>query len=442
MIEAGAVRDALGVNHRPGAIAIDDQGSIIAAGSVDHVKPLATTHTRVLSLPDQLVMPALVNAHAHLDLSFLGPQAYDGNFVGWLSRITELRLGGQSVDCITQSVHDGLRQSYEQGVGYVGDVAGSVHAVMARDVSSVKFPGVSYLECFGVGRGQVDGFIRLQRALAELPRSPKHFKVGLSPHAPYTAGLALYLAVTRLAEEKGYPLCTHLAESPAEIEFVRDLKGLFVDRRKQLGKWDDTLAPTGQHPIDWLQPALRRTPWLVAHANFADENHLRPLAFSHTSVVYCPRASDYFGFPTGAGGGGGGVHPYRAMLQAGVNVCLGTDSILCQPPASIEPQPMSMLAQMRYLYQRDQTEPDLLLRMATVNGLQALGLPSCYATLQPGTPGSPGAPGSPGCPARLIQVRFDVSNSADPLQQVLMNRELVQPMVWVDAREKIREGWV
>ncbi len=424
IIQAGAVRDAVVVNHRPGAIAIDDQGSILAAGPLDAVKPMATTHTRVISMPDQLILPALVNAHAHLDLTFLGPQRYEGNFIDWLSRITDLRLGGQSVECMTQSVHEGLRQSYGQGIGYVGDIAGSVHAVKARSSALMALPGVSYLECFGVGRGQVDGFIRLQRALAELPMATKYFKVGLSPHAPYTAGLALYLAVTQLAEEKGYPLCTHLAESSAEIEFVRDLTGPFVARRKQLGLWDDTLAPTGLHPIDWLEPALRRTPWLVAHANYAQGDHIRSLAFHQTNVVYCPRASDYFGFPSGTGG----THPYRAMLQAGVNVCLGTDSILCQPPANIEPQPLSMLAQMRHLYQRDQTDPDLLLRMATVNGISALGLPSGCATLQAGAP------------ARLIQVPFDVKNSTDPLQQVLTNRESVQPMVWLDAQGKFKGG--
>jgi cytosine/adenosine deaminase-related metal-dependent hydrolase len=102
------------------------------------------------------------------------------------------------------------------------------------------------------------------------------------------------------------------------------------------------------------------------------------------------------------------------MLAAGVNVCLGTDSILCQPPN--EPQPLGILPQMRFLYRRDKTDPDVLLRMATVNGLRAMGLDENLATLQAGAP------------ARLIAVKIDPHEATDPLVQVLLNDSIVEPV--------------
>ncbi|NJL32318.1 MAG: amidohydrolase family protein [Phycisphaerales bacterium] len=408
--------DATGLQLRPVAgsgpvaVAISHDDTLMGVGTFEELSALCGENTRILKLPDRLIMPALVNTHAHLDLTHLGPQPYTGDFIEWLSRITELRLGGQTSECIAESVTEGLRLSHEQGVGYLGDIAGSVDAVLARHEATMRLPGVSYFECFGVGHRQVDGYIALLKALNHLPDSMNGFSLGISPHAPYTAGLSLYLAVTRLALDKGYALSTHLAESPAEIDFTRDLAGPFVDRRKQLNKWDDTLAPSGLHPIDWLEPALRQKPWLIAHANITDPSHHRLLDAAQTSVAYCPRASSYFGFPPQ------GEHPYKAMLQAGVNVCLGTDSILCQPASDKVNQPHSILEQMRYLYQRDHTDPQLLLRMATVNGIQALGLPSNFATLKPGAP------------ARLIQVRFNPDDPLDVLTQVLTNTEHVSPV--------------
>ncbi len=91
------------------------------------------------------------------------------------------------------------------------------------------------------------------------------------------------------------------------------------------------------------------------------------------SIAYCPIASEYFGHRG---------HRYRELLARGVNVCLGTDSMLCQPPD--EPQPHGILAQMRRLLERDDVAPGLLLAMATVNGAKALGLPAGTATLRPG----------------------------------------------------------
>ena len=104
------------------------------------------------------------------------------------------------------------------------------------------------------------------------------------------------------------------------------------------------------------------------------------------------------------------------MQASGVNVCLGTDSIVCTDPN--DPQPLGLLSAMRRLYQRDDTDADVLLRMATINGARALRLDGTFATLQPG--------------ARAIfaSVQIDPESQVDPLVQALMNLEPAQPLLF------------
>jgi len=100
---------------------------------------------------------------------------------------------------------------------------------------------------------------------------------------------------------------------------------------------------------------------------------LDTLAASGASVVYCPRSRDYFGHEQDSG-----PHRYREMLQRGINVALGTDSILNIPEAQSDR--LSTLDEMRLLHTRDRTDPLEALRMATTNGARALGMNESVVT--------------------------------------------------------------
>ena len=197
--------------------------------------------------------------------------------------------------------------------------------------------------------------------------------------------------------------------------------GRFLSCFKSLGKWSPEFAAhygRGLSPVRWMEPYLRRAPWLLAHCNYVSDDDIALLADTNASVAYCPIASEYFGHHTsgasGASGVSGGGHRYRDMLDAGINVCLGTDSIVCQPPG--ETQPLGILPQMRRLYQRDQTDPALLLRMATDHGQRALAR-------QGGTD-------------VLMAVPFDAAEPTDPLTQTLQRRDAVETISVSDDVEQ------
>ena len=407
---AAAIRDAQGTHARPGAVAVK-HGMVVASGHPDSLPKRLLKNATFVDRPDELILPLLVNAHAHLDLTSVGPTPYQGSFTDWLRSVMQQRPNEPKR--IIDAVRHGLRLSKEAGTGHLGDIAGSTAAIMARRQAPKEclIPGVSYMECFGLGANQNGAIVRVERALNDLPfetpiaHHDRGAVLGLAPHAPYSTGLEVYMATRRLSHTRFYRLATHMAETQEEIQFVKDAAGPFAELLKELGKWDDAIEPTGQHPVEWLEPVLKHARWLLAHCNYVDDEHIEILQKTGTSVVYCPIAGEYFGHTD---------HRYRDMIDAGVNVCLGTDSILCQP--SNEPQPMGILPQMRRLFKRDLTDPNLLLKMATTNGMLALEYTETFATLQKRAP------------AQFAAVKINPADPLDPLVQVLSGDQPVTPI--------------
>lgn len=393
---AAAIRDAAGNAARPGAVAVCGE-RIVAAGRPEDVRAHALDRTpdRVVDHGSVLLLPAFVNAHAHLDLTSIGPRPFEGTFLDWVGLV--MRERPTERDAIRAAVEHGLRLSRESGVGWVGDIAGSSEAVLARAEADERdrVPGVSWLEVFGIGSRTEAGIAQAEARLAELRGACEgvtDLRVDLQPHAPYSAGLGLF----ERAAELGAP-STHLAETLAELEFVDSATGPFRDLLTQLRGEDLALVGSGTSPVQAFAKALRRSRWVLAHCNYVDDADLELLArCPGVTVAYCPIASEYFGHHG---------HRYRDMLARGVPVALGTDSILCQPQG--EPTPLGILPACRRLRARDRTDGDTLLAMATVHGARALGLEAGAATLRPGAP------------ARFATAPIDPSDATDPWLQCL-----------------------
>ena len=435
LYRAAAVCDAVGTEGRPGAVAVRD-GRVVAAGPVGWAERQIDQPDRIIDLPDMLLLPTMVNAHAHLDLTSLGPRPFPGDFVSWLRMVIDDAPRDESL--VSEAVREGSRLSRESGVGYVGDIARCVASVQARLIDKT-LSGASYLECFGIGAGKRDGIRNLRTQIDQLlsgistpedgfvgwNASGDGLRIGIQPHAPYSAGSDLYEAAVETGRRFGLSLSTHLAESIEELIFVDQAKGPLARLVRDLEKWDESIRPTGLTPLEWMREKLERGRWLLAHCNFLQDKDIEILAKTDASVVYCPIASDYFQHGLAAQSAGWRwdysgkqsdrredshsmwQHRYIDLLDTGVNVCLGTDSIVCQPKE--ESQPLSILSQMRYLYRRDKTDPTALLAMATTNGMAALGFDPRDATLQPGSM------------AGVASVAIDAADTADPMRQILTN---------------------
>jgi len=420
-IDALAAADGAGFFASPASILIEfvNPGPsgwhtrLLAAGPTTEIaRHEAHTGGRVLAVsrPGSVLIPGLVNAHAHLDLTHLGPRTHDpsAGFVAWIDMIRAGRLA-EDAD-IAKSVEHGLRLSLAAGTVAIGDIAGAPRGRPSlapwRTMCKLGIRGVSYLEFFGIGQTVARSWALLPETLAAAAAEESAFagrsaRLGLSPHATTTVARKLYLdavALARTGDVGGVggdrSMCTHLAETPEEREFIAAGTGPHRELLERLGVWEPSIIEDlgrGLHPVAHLADILRSRPMTVAHVNDAPDEAIAILAATGTSVVYCPHASAYFGAERHFG-----PHRYRDMLAAGINVAIGTDSIVNLPPAAAgmpsattpidDASGISIWQELRFLYARDGTAPTTLLRMATVNGAHALQFDSAPFAFTRGAP--------------------------------------------------------
>ena len=352
LIHADAIADHSGVLAAPGAVLLEEE-EIIAVGSVQE---LGGVGDAMLTQIHGTVTPSLVNAHTHLDLSGEGIKPAKNSFVHWVEKDVLPIRQDSNEESIQSAVQRGVDLTLAGGTSVVGDIAGSMVAAEAVVASSLQ--GTVFVEILGQGVKEKSAIELIQ----QIPAS-----MGVQPHAPYSCSKAIYES----AFASGLPVATHLSETQEELTCTLESAGDLVDLAKRLGTWDETIECWNSHPIDAMIQLAGRVPLLAAHVHYIEDRHLELLANSNITVVYCPRASAYFGHVG---------HRWKDMLEAGVNVALGTDSLLCLD----SPDRMSVLDEMRYLYLNQNADPQTLFAMATVHGAIGLGIDPALVTLSTG----------------------------------------------------------
>lgn len=329
-----------------------------------------------------VLIPGLVNAHTHLDLTHVGPLPFDKSqgFTGFIRNVLQHRLADDAK--IAESVDKGIELSLKGGVVAVGDICGVANGQPCltpfHTLRKSQLSGVSYLEFFAIGNVPFPTLPPSGASWESLAPTPdSRVRLGLSPHAPYTVSLNAYALAESLAAMHHLPLCTHAAETPEERDFIAAASGPFRSFLEKAGWWNDAISGPdgvghGKTPLRHLVQRLEACPYLLAHVNQLSSEDLRVLTHTRTAIAYCPRASHYFDAASHFG-----RHRYQDMQIANLCVALGTDSIINLPPSTTQPKGrLSTLDEARFLFQRDETDPRLLLAMCTMNGARALGLSS------------------------------------------------------------------
>jgi cytosine/adenosine deaminase-related metal-dependent hydrolase len=349
---------------------------VVSDGAIVRVEPKRRGRAD-RDLGNVAVLPGFVNAHTHLDLTPLPvhPDRADGSEdeVRWLRRVVEHRRSA-APESSRRAIARNIAASLAAGTTSVADISPAGASWPALSESPIR--GVVFAEVVGLKR--MRGIETNQAAwdwIASLgieEEDPvRRLRPGLSPHAPYSTAGWLY---ERAAAGK-LPLSTHLAEMPEELTLLRSRGGPLRSFLEDIGAWDDDWEPLGPSPADYLrQGELRRSDWLVAHGTYLSPDEFWGLRAPgdedrRVAVAYCPRTHARFGHDP---------HPYRAMLERGVIVCLGTDGLASSPS-------LSVLDEVRFLHARDPSlSGPLLLTMSTLFGAWALRLEEVVGTLTPG----------------------------------------------------------
>ena len=363
---------------------------IVASGTQHQIEAQGFAEsTMQITLANRILIPALVNAHTHLDLTHIGPVAHNPSdgFVQWVDMIRSKRKSEDQE--IRSATRFGIACSLAGGCAAVGDIAGAPGGRLtdapAIELAHSPLYGVSYLEFFGIGKSKHGAIDRVKAYLNDhYPNALDQIKergvqIGFQPHAPNTVDLEVYQWIVERSSKLGFPVSTHLAETPEEREFIAHATGPQRELLERLGVWDDSVLEhigRGKHPVAHLKEVLDGSSMLVAHINDATDDAIEILAQTKTHVAYCPRGSMYFGADRHFG-----AHRYKDMLDAGVRVCLGTDSIVNLDTHDR----ISVLDEMRLLHLRDAIDPRSLIAMGTIHGASALGLDQRAFTLAKGS---------------------------------------------------------
>ena len=240
LIQAASAVDSRG-EISPAGILLDGH-RIVEMGPPESIG--AVEDAVVVDARSEVVLPGLVNAHAHLDLSGPGPWPYKGDFEQWLRAVIQLRVSSSPQD-VSQAVARGVALSLAGGTYCVGDIAGMPHEPPMEVLDGSSLHGVSYAEFFGLGDAQDQTIARMQSTLDHNRARGSKVRLGLSPHAPYTCGDQVMSA----AAASGAPVAIHVAESQAELAFLADGSGPFRSFAEMLRTWNDGVVIPRQHPI-------------------------------------------------------------------------------------------------------------------------------------------------------------------------------------------------
>ncbi len=350
-----------------GAVVFDHR--IIAVGDA---RAMVVAHPDAwrTDLGDVCLMPGLINAHTHLELSTMTPGERPTGLAPWLKRVVdEMRSDEESTESrVRRGVEEGVRQCLKFGVTTVGDIT-SECALTRRVLNDTPLRGVSYGEVRAMGQRRELLEERL-RAASDTIGSDEGLRVGISPHAPYSIEREGYERCLQMAVAGGMPLATHLAETRDEAAFLSDHDGPLRDLWDRIGGWDEQVTRFDGGPIRYAQSmGLLSHPTLLAHVNYVDDDELDLLAKGKASVVYCPRTHAYFQHEP---------HRFREMLARGVNVALGTDSLASAPD-------LSMVGELQTLHAlHGDLSSQALWEMATFRAAKAMGQEGHLGSITPG----------------------------------------------------------
>jgi aminodeoxyfutalosine deaminase len=380
---------------------------------VDRGRVAATTKRppaaaeREIDLGDVAVMPGLVNAHTHLELSYLRDQVPPASqFVTWIRHVIAARRRRPDPGSleILAAVDAAIAEASATGTALLGDISNTL--VTFAPLARSPLAAVVFYELIRFAADDPRAFV--EAACRQLERLVPTDRVrrSLAAHAPYSVAPLVLRAIRDAVNRDPFAPCSvHLSESTEEVEFIRSGRGPWRGLLEELGAWDSSWVPPGGTPVEFLDDSgFLDNRVLAVHGVQMSEADLDRLVARGVTVVTCPRSNGH----TGAG-----APPIGEFYRAGVRIAVGTDSLASSPDLNV----FAELATMRAL--APGVPASLLLQSATREGARALGFEADYGTIEPGKR------------ARLLAI--DVPAAVDDVEEYLVGGVQPGQVRWVDT---------
>ncbi|HID45927.1 MAG TPA: TRZ/ATZ family hydrolase [Chromatiaceae bacterium] len=362
----------------------------------------------VMELPDHALIPGLINAHTHTPMSLFRGMADDIPLMDWLNKhIWPAEQRWINAEFVADGSRLAMAEMIRSGTTCFNDMYffPDITGKIALETGIRAVLGMILIDFPSAWASDADGYLERALALHDSFRNETTVKAIFAPHAPYSVSDEPLLRVRTLANELDLPIHMHVHETRDEIE----------QSRKQYG----------MRPLSRLRQLGLTGPNLIAvHMTQLQDDEIDAYATSGGHVVHCPESNLKLA---------SGFCPVARLLDAGINVALGTDGAASN-------NDLDMLGEMQtaaLLGKGSAGDPEALpatqvLQMATINGARALGLDGDIGSLQSGKAADITA---------IDLGRIETLPVFDPVSQIVYSagREQVSH-VWVNGELLLADG--
>jgi cytosine/adenosine deaminase-related metal-dependent hydrolase len=231
---------------------------------------------------NSVLMPALINAHTHLEFSSNKTTLNYGDFITWLNSVIENREN-LFLDCNSKCYKNAIDEMKKSGVCAFGEISSTGNDLKYLLKQPLKV--VYFNEIIGSNPAVVDTLY--QDFLARVNESKQYenekFKIALSIHSPYSVHPILMDKVIEIAKQNNYLIQTHFMESKAERMWLDEGKGDFKKFFEKNFKYTKPLIK----PIEFIQK-FKNTKTTFVHCVHANEKELEEIRKINGFIAHCP----------------------------------------------------------------------------------------------------------------------------------------------------------
>jgi cytosine/adenosine deaminase-related metal-dependent hydrolase len=350
-----------------GAVVLDREGRVRGVGPARELR--ARFAEARWSVEPSILLPGLVNAHTHLELSALRGQTRSGGGFGpWVSSMMAARARLRpelDLEAIDAAVSELLRA----GTVAVGEVTNTLASVEA--LGSAPLLGRVFHEVYGLSQASAAEMLSAaEAARARLGSVPQNLSYALSPHTLYSLHPQSVRELVARTRADGARISLHLSEHVAERAFLRDFSGPFAEYLTSRGVPAPDFAPPGLSPIAYAEQLGVLGPDVICvHLCATQRDELSRVRAAGAPSVLCPRSNLFIELK---------LPPLYDILDVGLLPGLGSDSLASNTTLDV----LQEAAALRDRF--PEVDPYLLVQMATHYGALALGLEHRVGSLREG----------------------------------------------------------
>lgn len=366
IVSAGWVVTLNGPAIRNGALALRE-GRIVDVGELSD---LTVTYPEApVDCYPGVFIPALVNAHMHLELSHLQaglPLKEEESFTDWVGSLLLKRQVNTLSDIeISEITLAQIERQYNSGVAFIGDIGNDPNPQFLKQRNNVVPEIFHMLEFLGSTKDtQILSLERLSLLDSAQPATA---------HAPYSTRPETLKKIKKRCQKLNHVFSIHTAEVAEEKDFICSQSGQFVDFLKKRGLWNGDFFKKTQKSnssVDYFSKLdLLDDQTLLVHCVHVSEKDIEIIKDSGSHICVCPGSNSFLH---------SGKAPIGKMISHGIVPAIGTDSLASNSG-------LDMWDEMRRVRKEHPDVESLdILKMATTAGARAFGIMKDYGTLSQG----------------------------------------------------------